>query len=117
MEEMIFMSESSEVEKQIKCKFRKALRENAGGNVVDELISILKEDYILLAKKRCSCLDCIHHEELRHTIPSHYCNTFNSFIGDFNKAYNCDEYFSGKGEARKSIARFHNELTGEWIVE
>lgn len=110
------MSESKELEKQIRCKFRKALRDYKTGNVVDILIDILKEDYILLAKEHCSCLDCVHCHESMHTLPSHHCTKYNRFVNDFSQAYNCDEYFGGKGEARKSIARFHNELTGEWIV-
>lgn len=111
------MSESKELEKQIRCKFRKALKDYKTGNVVDILINILKEDYILLAKERCSCLDCIHFEELRYTVPSWRCNKFECVIYDSSRAYNCDEYFSGQGEARKSIARMHAELTEDWIVK
>ena len=111
------MSEVGEIEKQLKCRFRKVLRENSGGNVVDELIGILKEDYILLAKVHCSCLECIYYESLKYSIPSDYCRKYNHRICDYSRAYNCNDYFSGKGEARKSIARFHNELTGDWIVK
>ncbi len=110
------MSESEMLEKRLRCQFRKALRDYKTGNVVDVLIGILKEEYILLAKEPCSCLDCIHHSE-RIGIPSNYCDKYGSFIFDFSRAYDCDEYFSGRGEARKSLASFHNDLSGEWIIK
>ena len=110
------MSESREVEKQLRGKFLKALHGNPCGDVVDDLIGILKEDYILLARESCSCRDCIHYRDLQHCIPSNHCDKYNCYLNNLHRAYNCDDYFSGAGEARKSIARFHNELTGEWIV-
>lgn len=111
------MSESGELEKQLRCKFRKALRDYKTGNVVDILIDIIREDYILLAKEQCSCWDCVHCQELKFTLPSHRCSKFECYISDFSRAYNCDDYFSGRGEARKSIARMRSDLTREWILE
>ena len=105
----------NELEKKLKCKFRKALRENAGGNVVDELLAILKEDYILLARVPLSCRDCVNYH-YRSGYPSDWCVHRQKYIRDFRCAYNCKHFLSGDEEARKSIARLHADLTDEWII-
>ena len=106
----------NELEKKLKCKFRKALRENAGGNVVDELLAILKEDYILLARVPLSCRDCFNYHQ-RKGWPSDFCVKKQEYIQDCNCAYNCDGFVSGKESARRSLAYVHSELTDEWIIE
>ena len=105
----------NEVEKQLRCSFRKALRDYKTGDVVDILMDIIREDYILLARVPLSCRDCVNYH-YRSGYPSDWCVHRQKYIQDCKCAYNCKHFLNGEEEARKSIARLHADLTDEWII-
>lgn len=113
---MIFMSDYSELEKDLRCKFRKALRDYKTGNVVDILMDIIKEDYILLAKVPLSCRDCFSYNR-SNGWPSDWCVLHQEYIRDCSRAYNCKDFISGEEAARRAFARVHNELNGDLIIK
>lgn len=104
-------------ESKLRKDFLKCLSENSGGNVVDELISVLKKDYILLVRVPLSCRDCIHFNNTAGWIHPNYCAFYQRSFDSLSKANDCSHYFSGKEEARKSMARLHNDLTGDLFYE
>ena len=106
----------NELEKKLREDFLKCLHENAGGNVVDELINVIRRDYILLAKQPVSCRDCFSYN--RHNgFPSDWCVYKQEYIRDCSCAVNCRHYLTGEDAARKAFARVRNELNGDWILE
>ena len=106
----------NELEKQLRNRFSKALRDYKTDNVVDILIDILKEDYIILARVPLSCRDCVNYY-YRSGYPSDWCVRRQKYIHDCKIAYNCRDYLGAEEEARKSIARLHSDLTDEWIID
>ena len=106
----------SELEKKLRDDFLKCLQGNSGGNVVDELIGIIKSDYILLARNPVSCRDCFSYN--RHNgFPGDWCVYRQEYIRDCSCAVNCEHYLNGEDAARKTMARFKSDLSGEWIIE
>ena len=106
----------NEVEKQLRCRFRKALRDYKTGDVVDILMDIIREDYILLARRPLSCRDCFSYK--RHNgFPGDWCVYKQEYIRDCGCAVNCEHYLNGEDAAREAMARVRSELSGEWIIE
>ena len=104
-------------ESKLRKEFQCALKKNPCGNVVDDLISILERDYILLVKEPLYCTDCIHCNNTSGWISPDYCMYYQKRINNTRAADDCIHYFSGEQEARKSIARLHNDLTGDLFYE
>ena len=104
-------------EEKLREEFLKALKSNSCGNVVDDLISILKRDYILVVKEPLYCHDCIHCNNTAGWISPDYCMYYQRKITNMSAADTCKHYFSGGLEARKSIARMHNSLTDDLFYE
>lgn len=100
-------------EDKLRNDFLKALKNNSCGDVVDDLIAILKKDYVLLVKEPLYCHECIHYNNTSGWISPDYCVYYQRIIRNVNEANNCSHYFSGEEEARKSMARFHNSWTGD----
>lgn len=104
-------------ESKLREEFQCALKKNKCGNVVDDLIGILKRDYILLVKEPLYCRDCIHCNNTSGWISPAYCVYYQCKINNMSAADDCTHYFSGEQEARKSIARMHSDLTGDLFYE
>lgn len=107
------------LKEKLRKEFLKCLQNNPQGDVVDDLITVLEKDYILMLKEPLYCTDCIHcHNDMMSftTIPPFYCMQYQKRVYD-NNANNCKYYFSGKEQARKSIAGLHNSLTGDLFYE
>ena len=108
--------DTGKYESVLRCKFRRALNEHYGGDVVDTLIDILREDYILVRKEHRSCKDCISchqdHEWTITTVP-YYCKKYQFAIKNLSTAEDCKGFFGAAEEARKSIAHLHKELNPE----
>ena len=106
-----------DLEAKLREDFRKALYCNKCGNVVDDLIAILKRDYVLLVKEPLYCRDCLHFHTTYGWLSHQYCMYYRQSIDGKGSANNCEHYCSGEDSARKSMARFHNELTGDLFYD
>lgn len=102
-----------DLEEKLRDDFLKALGKNNRGDVVDDLINVLKKDYILLVKEPLNCRDCVNFHDRYGWISPFYCMFYQRKITDLSDADCCSHYFSGGLEARKSLARVHNDLTGD----
>ena len=102
-----------DLEDKLREDFLKCLGKNNRGDVVDDLINVLKKDYVLLVKKPVYCSDCVNFHDRQGWISPHYCMFYQRKIDKLTNAECCSHYFSGGEEARKSIARLHSELTGD----
>ena len=117
------MSRSEMLEEKLREDFLQALRCNKCGNVVDDLISILKRDYVLVVKKPLYCFDCFNCNPNVSMLSGEfgvldaYCKYLDKRICKFDAADDCRYYLNGREEARKTIARMHGELTGDLIYD
>lgn len=108
-------SESKVLEEKLREEFLECLKCNPQGDVVDDLIKVLKRDYVLLVREPLYCRDCVNCNEDTMSISTGsplYCMHFQMRVCD-SAANNCDYYLGGGEAARKSIARMHNSLTGD----
>ncbi len=107
--------EQDVLEEKLREDFLKCLRSNPQGDVVDDLIKVLKRDYVLLFREPLYCSDCISCNEDNIMISNgspFYCMRFQRRVVN-EAANNCKHYLGGGESARRSMARFHNELTGD----
>ena len=104
-------------EDKLRDEFLKALKGNPQGDVVDDLIGIIKKDYVLLVKEPLYCHECIHYNNTAGWISPDYCVYYQRIISNVNAANDCSHYCNGGNEARKSMARLHNDLTGDLFYE
>ena len=106
---------NDEYDSKVHKEFQDALDKDAS---VDELISILKKNYLFVPKYELSCKDCFNCEDntgqsFITNIP-YYCRYYQRPLNHLHLTANdCDHYLSGGFEAKKSIAKLHYELTGE----
>ena len=108
--------EYSEVEKKLRENFHKCLNGDCDSNTVDELMDIIKKDYILLARVPLNCRNCVNYNRLTG-YPSDWCIKYQRYIADCSIAYNCSGYLGAEEEARKSIALLHGSLNkDDWII-
>lgn len=106
------------LKKKLRKDFLNCLQKNPQGDVVDDLIKVLEKDYILIVKKPLYCKDCIHcHHDIGWSTQSPYYCMHHQIRVVNESANNCNHYFSGEHEARKSIAHLHNELTDDLFYD
>ena len=103
---------------RLRKEFQRALQDNKCGNVVDDLLAIVKRDYILVAKEDCSCSNCFNFVDNTRfggiTSVPYYCKYYQRRIDHFHMdATDCSHYFSGSQEAKNAMAKVHYDLTGE----
>ena len=107
-----------DLEKQLCNEFKKCIQNNTSDSVVDELINVLKRDYILLLREPLYCNECVNfHHSMMWSIEPYYCMHYQRSIKHLSCADTCKHYFSGKHEARKSIARLHGQITDDLIYK
>lgn len=92
------------------------------GDLVEDLLNCVTRDFILLAKKPLYCRDCLHcHSSAINgflTSNPYYCDYYGRTVNlNHMECTDCSHYFSGEEEARKSIAKFHYDLTGNVFYE
>lgn len=86
------------------------LQNNKRGDVVDDIIKLIKKDYILLIREPLYCRDCVSCNDNTSngrfftTVP-YYCKHYQRTVNYGDEANNCPHYLGGKEEARKSLAR------------
>jgi hypothetical protein len=109
-------------EKQLRTDFLKALQSNKSEDVVDDLINIIKKDYVLLLRQPLYCGDCMHCKPTgfmgwTHNGSDAYCSYHQIRITTWGLSNNCKEYTDGGEYARRTMARFHNNLTGDLFYD
>ena len=112
----------NELEDKLREDFIMALQCNKCGNVVDDLIGILKRDYVLVLRRPLYCKDCFSCDcsvnyGLTDLYNDAYCVHYQRRVNGMDSANACPHFLSGEEEARKSMARFHAELTDELIYD
>ena len=107
----------NEREKKLREDFLKCLRSNPCGDVVDDLIAVLKKDYVLVVKENRSCRHCFNWSDTNIFCAAGYCVKHDNVIVDASVALNCDDYLSGSEKAKESIAVLRNGLTGDLIYD
>lgn len=109
------------LEEKLREDFLEALKSNPCGDVVDDLIAVLKRDYVLVLKERHYCKDCFNcnpcNYGLTDLLNDAYCKYYQRRMSSLTIANDCPHFLSGENEARKSIARLHCELTGDLIYD
>ena len=92
-------------------------------SVVDDLISILERDYILLVREKYRCVDCFNcNSDVNYWDGGDYfndafCMYYQRRVSSVMDAGGCEHFISGESAARESIARLHCDLTGDWIYD
>ena len=102
------------LEEKLREDFLECLKGKSSGDVVDDLIKVLKRDYILVLKVPLYCRDCFncHEDMVSLTSTPYFCMHFQRRVQG-GEANCCKFYLGGAEEARKSIAHLHNELTDD----
>ena len=114
------MVNQEEVEKSLRYDFIECLKNSNMGDIdsaVEELITILKKDYILLHSNPLYCKDCVSCNTNYTDFGFSYCVYYQKRINSMGLANGCQHYLNGELEAKKSISVLHKELTKEWVQD
>lgn len=116
---MFNRNDNDNKESKLREEFKRIIMEyNDDEEIVDNLLNILKRDYILLFKKEYYCRDCFNcHDNGVYTNCRYYCKYYQREVLYGDKANDCLHFLNGSEEARKTMAHFHNSLTGDLFYE